>query len=132
MSLATLTAADRRIQALGRTMLELEQSAGAATTPLLLAEGYSRHELDSLGEAARQWADQLKAERRGAGEGFTKTDDEIVSIAVDAAHGLVGDAQIAGAALGCGLTPAQIARCWKAIVIKLASDVARLPQPRFA
>ncbi len=129
--LKTLSAADRRIQQLGDTMFELLADHGECTDVLLLNEGFSPYELDTYGRAARQYAN-TRFVKRTDGEGFTKTDDEIVAIAVDAGMGLVGDAQIATAALARGLTPQQVARTWPKILRKLAVRLATLPAPQVA
>jgi hypothetical protein len=129
--LTTLTAADRRIQQLGDTMFEMLAERGECTDRLLVAEGFSLYELSTYGDAARAHANS-RFVKRTDGEGFTKTDDEIVSIAVDAGMGLVGDAQIASAALRAGLTANQIARCWDKITRKLAVRIVNLDLPQVA
>lgn len=129
--LKTLSAADRRIQQLGDKMFEILADHGECTDRLLIAEGFSEYELSTYADAARAHANS-RFVKRVDGEGFTKTDDEIVSIAVDAGMGLVSEAQIVTAALGRGLTPAQIARTWPKILRKLAVQLATLPAPRVA
>ncbi len=131
-SLSTLTAAERRIQQLGQTMLALEASQGCAQRDMLRAEGFSTHELDTYGDAARAFADEAKEGTRSLSQGFTRTDEEIVAIAVDAGLGLVGEAAIASAALGRGLLPDQIARNWGKITRLIALKVGTLPMPQVA
>jgi hypothetical protein len=131
MQLNTLSAADRRTRQLGDKMFEILAEHGECTETLLALEGFSNYELEQYGPAARQHANS-RFVRQDGGEGFTRTDDEIVAIAVDAGMGLVGDAQIATAALDRGLTPAQIARTWPRIVRKLAIRLGDLPAPRAA
>jgi hypothetical protein len=127
--LTTLTAADTRIRQLGDKMFEILADHGECTDRLLIAEGFSEYELSTYGTAARRHADSRFVKRIDL-EGFTKTDDEIVQIAVEAGLGLVGDAQIATAALQRGLTPGQLARTWPKIVRKLAVRLATIPAPQ--
>lgn len=127
--LTTLTAADQRIRQLGDTMYELYANGADVTRSLLRQEGFSNHEIDTFGEAAKTHADARRV-RRIDGEGFTKTDEEIVEIAVDAGMGLIGDAQIVSAALARGLTASQLGRTWPKILRKLAVQLATLPAPR--
>jgi hypothetical protein len=54
--LTTLTAAEQRTRQLAQTMHEVLVNHGECTRPLLLAEGFSRHELDQFGDAARALA----------------------------------------------------------------------------
>jgi|EndMetStandDraft_7_1072992.scaffolds.fasta_scaffold98992_2 hypothetical protein len=129
--LTTLNAADTRIRQLGDAMYEMLADRGECTRALLRAEGFSTHELDTYGDAARTYAN-ARFVRQIEPEGFTRSDDEIVEIAVDAGLGLVGDAQIATAALARGLTPQQIARVWPRILRKLAVRLATLPTPQVA
>lgn len=53
--LNTLSAGDRRIRELAHTMFELN-ARGECTEALLLAEGFSRHELETFGPAAKTLA----------------------------------------------------------------------------
>jgi hypothetical protein len=129
--LNTLSAAERRTRQLGDKMFEILAEHGECTETLLVLEGFSNYELEQYGPAARQHANS-RFVKRVDGEGFTKTDDEIVAIAVEAGLGLVGDAQIATAALQRGLTPAQVARAWPKIMRKLAVQLATLPAPQVA
>jgi hypothetical protein len=129
--LNTLNAADTRIRQLGDKMFEILADHGECTDRLLIAEGFSAYELSTYADAARAHANS-RFVKRVDGEGFTKTDEEIVEIAVDAGLGLVGDAQIVTAALDRGLTPAQIARTWPKILRKLAVKLATLPAPQVA
>lgn len=64
-TLTTLENADRRTRELGRSMFNLNAS-GTCTDVLLMAEGFSRHELDTLGPAARQVANELYIRRDDA------------------------------------------------------------------
>lgn len=128
-SLKTLSAADDRIRELGSTMFELHAENKDISRPLLRAEGFSDHEIDTYGEAAWKFA-KGRIVRVERSEGFTKTDDEIVAIAVEAGMGLVGDAQIVSASLQRGLTPQQLARTWPKITRKLAVQLATLQPPQ--
>lgn len=131
-NLTTLGAADTRIRQLGDKMFEILADHGECTDRLLVAEGFSLYELATYGDAARAHANTRFVRHDEAPQGFTKTDEEIVAIAVEAGLGLIGDAQIATAALARGLTAAQIARNWKTIIRKLAVQLNTLPLPQVA
>jgi hypothetical protein len=128
-TLTTLTAAEKRIRQLGDTMYNLLVDRGECTRDLLRAEGFSTHELDTYADAARTHANS-RFVRTEHYEGFTKTDDEIVEIAVEAGLGLIGDAQIFSAMLGRGLTAAQIDRNWQKITRRLGLKIGTLPKPQ--
>jgi hypothetical protein len=129
-SLTTLTAADTRIRQLGATMFELN-SRGDCTRDLLRAEGFSTHELDTYGDAARAYANTLFVRDDDApAQGFTRTDAEVVAIAVGVGMGLLGDARIVNAMLGTGLGPREIERNWPAITRKLGMKIGTLRAPK--
>lgn len=130
-SLTTLDAADVRIRQLGNTMFEMLAERGECTRELLRAEGFSSHELDTYGDAARTYANGRYV-RQEAPQGFTKTDDEIVDIAVGAGLGQIGDAAIFSAMLGAGLTASQITRNWQKITRKLGLQIGTLAMPQVA
>lgn len=123
--LTTLSSADKRIHQLAHSMFELNANGGC-TEALLLAEGYSRHELATLGDAARVLANHRFVRADDAGE---PTDEEVLAIAVDRCIGLVGTAAIITTLREARLQPRTIARMWDKITVKLATTVAKLPQP---
>lgn len=136
--LSTIKTATRRTEALGETMYRLYAEwyrlyaeCGEATETALLREGFSAFELHTLGPTAYQLAEQKRI-RRTDRHGFTKTDEEIVAIAVDAGLGLVGDAATFSAMLQKGLTAAQIERNWTTITRRLGISIGTLPMPQVA
>jgi len=134
--LKTLDAADRRIRALGHTMFNLLAERGECTDQLLIAEGYSRHELEQLGHAARDYANGLFI-RRDDIEAIArvplKTDDELLTIALDRCGGLVGEAQIVAALRQSDFTIESIDRLWDRLMPRLATRIGKrvavLPRP---
>ena len=127
--LTTLTAADKRIRELGDKMFELN-AQGTCTRALLRAEGFSDHEIDTFGDAARQHANKRFVRKNDdRGQGFTRTDEEIVEAAVAASLQVVTAEQLQTAALASGLSASEIRRNWQRIMRKLGLQVGTLPVP---
>lgn len=129
-SLNTLSAADKRTRALARTMFELN-AAGTCTEALLLAEGFSQHELATYGNAARAIANQRFVKQVDSID-EQLTDDEIVALALDRCAGLMDTGAIVAQLRGAKIPSETIARLWNSIIVKLAMSVSKLPQPSSA
>lgn len=129
-SLKVATAADQRIRALGNTMFELN-AAGGCTRQLLLAEGFSEHELETYGEAVRQLANR-RFVRRLEEDRPDWTEEDVVAVAIDRCGGLLGTASITSALRQAHIPNAVIARHWDVVIAKLAAQVVALPSPRLA
>lgn len=127
--LSTLTAADKRIRELGDKMFELN-AQGSCTRALLRAEGFSDHEMETYGDAARRHAnDRFVRQNDARGQGFTRTDEEIVEQAVEATLGVITAEQLQTAALAAGLTASEIRRNWQRVTRKLGIRIGTLPVP---
>lgn len=127
--LSTLTAADKRIRELGDKMFELN-AQGTCTRALLRAEGFSDHEIETFGDAARQHANsRFVRQTEDRGRGFTRTDAEVVAEAVKAGAGVITADQLQTAALAAGLSTSEIRRNWQRIVRKLGIAIGTLDVP---
>ena len=124
-SLATLSAADKRTRALAGTMFELN-AGGTCTEALLLAEGFSQHELATYGNAARALANHRFVKKLDAVD-EQLTDEEIIALVLDRCGGLLGAPAIIAQLRGAKIPSETIARLWEAITAKLATCVAKLP-----
>lgn len=130
MSLTPVAASDRdkRIRQLADCMFELHADGAVVTDTLLIGEGFSAFELATLGPAAKSLAND-RFVRRIEREGFTRTDDEWVSLAAGAAVGSIGDAQVTTAMLGAGIPPHIIDRLWPKIMRKVGMALGTSPKP---
>lgn len=126
MSLATLSAAKTRIEQLGLRMAELKAELGSADETMLIAEGFSRYELNTYADAAREIARQHE---RSVREGFTKTDEEWTDIAASQADGLVDHTLIFAQLRAFGIPSPVLGRIWPKLMRKLASSLAGRPMP---
>jgi hypothetical protein len=124
---------DKRTRDLAAAMLRLNaeaQDTGGCTDALLLAEGFSLHELETLAPAARQLANQGFVRQVADDPIPRKTDDELLAIALDRCGGLVDVGQIVAKLRGeLSFTHDSLARIWPRLAVKLAKRVATTPIP---
>lgn len=133
--LDTLTAAEKRTRQLAQKMFDLN-AHGTCTDILLYQEGFSRHELATFGNAARELANGLFV-RRDDLEAIVKaplrSDNELLAIALDRCGGLVGEGDIIATLRRSGFQVDTIDRLWERLVPKIAKriaiDIAKLPHP---
>ncbi len=123
-----ITIVDRRTRELASAMLRLH-AEGGCTEATLLAEGYSRHELAELGDAARRLANQDFV--RQVETAPLRTDDELLDIAADRCTGLFNEGQIVAALRSdLSFTLESISRIWPRLTDRLALKVRGMPAPK--
>lgn len=129
--LRVVAAAEERLQALADTMHELE-IAGGCSEQLLEAEGFSRHEIITLGPAAWRMAERRmnRQVREDLAPGLS--DEQVLAVVEDRCVGLIDVGDIIALLRKAGGSPRQIARLWDRITVKLAATIARLPHPTAA
>lgn len=122
---------DKRLHELADTMHRLLVEGGECTRGLLLSEGFSNHELDRMGTAARQLANRRFVRQDDAGEPKPPTDDELLDEAYIAVVGLIDIGLVTSTLRGKLLwTHDRIARIWPRLMPRLASTIAKTPIPR--
>ena len=125
-NLQTLNDAGTRTEQLAHAMFELYAEHGEATETLLLREGYSRYELQTMGEAARAIAEKRRIRSE---EGFSRTDEEWTDIAAAQACDLVDEQAIFAQLRNFGIPTIVLGRIWPELMRKLASSLAGRPLP---
>jgi len=123
--LKIVTNADARIQQLANTMFELNV-AGGCTEGLLLAEGFSRFELETIGEPARQIANKRFVRQIvevDAGPTYTRADR--LAHARRALRKFVPslEASIAAELQRCHFTKAEIDDLWDDVMVDVTTDL---------
>lgn len=125
-TLKSLTDVHARTEQLGAAMYELFANHGEATQTMLLREGFSLYELTTLGPAATQIAEQRRIR---ISEGFTRSDDEWVEVAMSAAPDLIDHQLIFDRLRHAGIPTGVLGRIWDKLLFRLAKSLAGRPYP---
>jgi hypothetical protein len=127
--LKVVTAADQRVRELAHSIFELN-AGGGCTEALLLAEGYSRHELEIFGPAARQLVDRRVIRKVDEpAEGFSWSEDDVASVFDDTCAGLIDIGDAIAALRRRGVPISAIHRAWPRLAVKMASAIAKMTAP---
>lgn len=127
VTLKIVSDAEQRMRALADAMYAGYAEFGEFTETMGLRQGFSRFELETLGDGARALAEKRRIRVDDSPEGFTWSDDDVIAIFDANCVGLTDIGDVVAVLRRRGVPLAAINRTWPRLSVKIATAIATMP-----